>query len=451
MRAIVNLTAVFVLVVGACKGDTTPTGVGDGPTAIVVTPDSLELTSIGASSLLRASVRDAAGAIVADARLTWSSSNVGVATVSDSGRVVAVSNGVATIEASAGSVRRSAIVTVASAVEVRHVVQFTYVSPSRPSDGTDQASYVAVIDKLANDPAFAWIEAAGRQSYGSEAAMYRSGARTASFHEPQDGSKYPGENTGALSVRAGKVRDLMQRVADFYSFHTGRRLQFAPLQVVPLVESALYYWTPVIHSTTNVDRNPIVNKINAELQRRGFRSFTQTGDTIHVFVIDGGGGWAGAWQFQGYRGLAAVGDFSNCLDRPATPDIEVVAERARWPGHFQTTWVRCNYNMAFGTVVHELGHTFGLPHPADAQCAGLSEALVMQTHWNADVRSPGYFRAPPAVGANFGVMKEWNPSLCRPTNTSAWGFAQGIGTTANPTARYHSELAILLDNPYFRP
>ncbi|MBL0940309.1 MAG: Ig-like domain-containing protein [Gemmatimonadaceae bacterium] len=452
IRAVGNGEATITAAVGAIH-QTARVLVTQTAKSIAVGGSATRSLPVGDAIHLSAVVRDANGWPISKAPLAWSSSDNAIAQVNDAGVVTANRPGAATIMVrplTVSGVTANVAVTVLATPPP--TVQFTYVSPSRRSNAADQARYQAILDSLANDARFSWIPAVDRQAYASELALYQTGMRTQAYFEPQDGTPYPGNSQSAIDERASQVRELVARVGEFYSYHTQRSIYLAPLQVVRLEQSALHYWTPMIWSPTNVDRNPIVNSITTELRRRGYKSPNPNptrSDTIHVYIMDGGGGWAGAWMWENFGGQAAIGDVSACLSRPDIPGVEPAGARARWPGHIQTSWVTCTYNLALGTVVHELGHSFGLPHPVDFQCAGLGEALVMQSHWNADIQSPGFFKPIAGVGTNIGIMKQWDAGLCKPTDLTK-GYPVGIGTPSRPNARYRSELEILLDNPHFR-
>ena len=79
---------------------------------ITVTPSSATLTMAGETEQLNAAVYDDGGTRIRGASVDWSSNNSGVATVSGSGRVTAVSNGTARITARSGSVSDYATITV---------------------------------------------------------------------------------------------------------------------------------------------------------------------------------------------------------------------------------------------------------------------------------------------------------------------------------------------------
>lgn len=109
-----------VLALGLSCGDapaTEPTPpVSPVPTAVVVTPESVVLTALQATSRLTAEVRDQQGRVMSGVAVTWSSNNTAVASVNATGLVTAVANGTATITATAGPASSTATVTVAQAV-----------------------------------------------------------------------------------------------------------------------------------------------------------------------------------------------------------------------------------------------------------------------------------------------------------------------------------------------
>ncbi len=82
------------------------------PSRIMITPSAANLTALGATVQLTASVLDQNGQAVTGATVTWQSSDTGVATVSGQGLVTAVGNGTAIITARSGSVSSPAIVSV---------------------------------------------------------------------------------------------------------------------------------------------------------------------------------------------------------------------------------------------------------------------------------------------------------------------------------------------------
>ena len=85
-------------------------------TAVTVTPGSATFSALGDTARFTAEVRNQNGHVMASATVTWASSAATVATVSASGLVTAAGNGMATINATAGSASGSAAVTVAQTV-----------------------------------------------------------------------------------------------------------------------------------------------------------------------------------------------------------------------------------------------------------------------------------------------------------------------------------------------
>lgn len=106
--------AILGLALASCSS---PTGSDPSdPSAVVVSPATSTLVSIGDTVELAAVVRNASGQPLSPA-VTWSASPAGIATVDGDGRVVATGNGVASITATAGSVAGSATVTVEQVVD----------------------------------------------------------------------------------------------------------------------------------------------------------------------------------------------------------------------------------------------------------------------------------------------------------------------------------------------
>ncbi|MXY98258.1 MAG: hypothetical protein F4Z29_11060, partial [Gemmatimonadetes bacterium] len=85
-------------------------------TRIEISPSSATLTSIGQTVQLSARVFDQNNAHMSAAVVTWTSSAVGVATVSGQGLITAVKNGTATITARSGNASASIPVTVMQSV-----------------------------------------------------------------------------------------------------------------------------------------------------------------------------------------------------------------------------------------------------------------------------------------------------------------------------------------------
>lgn len=107
--------------------------ISQSATKVVIEPTSANLMAIGQTVQLTASVLDENGQPVADAEVTWSSSDAGVASVSGQGLVTAVAIGTAQITASAGSASASVPVTVMAAPRDREALVALYNSTNGPN------------------------------------------------------------------------------------------------------------------------------------------------------------------------------------------------------------------------------------------------------------------------------------------------------------------------------
>ena len=107
-RYALGVLAIFT----ACGGDSGPT---EAPvaTAIAISPSSGDLSSLGETLQLTATVLDQAGQAIAGALVNWASHDNSVATVSSSGLVTAVQNGSAAVTATSGGASGTAAVTIA--------------------------------------------------------------------------------------------------------------------------------------------------------------------------------------------------------------------------------------------------------------------------------------------------------------------------------------------------
>ena len=100
------LAAVALFLAVACGSDP--------PVAdkVTVSPGEHTLTAVGDTVQLSAKVADQNGDDIADAKVTWASSDDKVATVSASGLATAVAAGTATVTATSGSAKGTATITV---------------------------------------------------------------------------------------------------------------------------------------------------------------------------------------------------------------------------------------------------------------------------------------------------------------------------------------------------
>ncbi|MGE3617927.1 MAG: Ig-like domain-containing protein, partial [Gemmatimonadales bacterium] len=105
-------TTVHAVVGPASFANTATITVQQLPATVTVTPAAKAFSAPGQTQQLSAAVRDALGAPVSAAAVTWATSDPAVATVSAAGLVTAQGSGAATVTASAGSASGTAAVTV---------------------------------------------------------------------------------------------------------------------------------------------------------------------------------------------------------------------------------------------------------------------------------------------------------------------------------------------------
>jgi len=131
----------------SCGGDssTEPTP-SNQPAQVQVSPATATLTSVGATQQLSATVRDAQGAVLAGAAVTWSSSNGSSASVSSTGLVEAMGEGTALITASSGSASGQATVSVQLPAPVAASVEITPAAVTLSSAGATEALTAVVRD-----------------------------------------------------------------------------------------------------------------------------------------------------------------------------------------------------------------------------------------------------------------------------------------------------------------
>ena len=155
----------LVLAASACSEDPVPL-----PTTVTVSPSSANLTALGETVQLTASVTDQDGNPMPGESVTWSSGATGVATVGGTGLVEAFGNGIATITATAGAVSATASVEVAqvpASVELSPdslafgAIGDTATLETTVEDGNGHVIEGAEVEWSSDDDAVAAVDAAG--------------------------------------------------------------------------------------------------------------------------------------------------------------------------------------------------------------------------------------------------------------------------------------------------
>ena len=168
-RPWVTLVTAVLLGMTACTSDSTGPTSNEPPVppppppsppiaiaSVVVTPESTVITSLGETTQLSAGARDPDGNPLAGKTFVWASSNPNAVTVGPSGSATAVSNGEATITATAEGVQGTASVTV---VQEAATISVTPASATLTSLGETAQLSVNAVDANGNaiaDPAISW-------------------------------------------------------------------------------------------------------------------------------------------------------------------------------------------------------------------------------------------------------------------------------------------------------
>ena len=148
VSAVSNGTAQITARSGNASGRATVTVAEPVPTRIAITPSSHTLEAIGETVQLMATVRDQRNNVMTGQTVTWSSGDDAVATVSESGLVTAVSNGMVDITAESGSLSSTATISVSEPVPTTIVIDPT--SAALESIGETVQLTAVVLDQREN-------------------------------------------------------------------------------------------------------------------------------------------------------------------------------------------------------------------------------------------------------------------------------------------------------------
>ena len=110
--------AVLLLLAGVLSGCDFITGNSPEPSTIVISPSAITFDAIGATESTTVEVRDQNNQVLPNGVVTWSSSDPMITTVSATGAVTSVGNGLAMITAVAGTASGSASVSVSQRAAV---------------------------------------------------------------------------------------------------------------------------------------------------------------------------------------------------------------------------------------------------------------------------------------------------------------------------------------------
>lgn len=114
--------------------------------SVTVSPGSFSLTSLGGTQTVTATVRNAAGVVLGERIVTWSSTNANVATVSATGVVTAIASGTASIRATVEGVTGAATATVSFANVCAPVAYTLGTAQSGTLASTDCAVSTGVVE-----------------------------------------------------------------------------------------------------------------------------------------------------------------------------------------------------------------------------------------------------------------------------------------------------------------
>lgn len=160
-----GLAPVLLAFIVACDGTEPPTAA-----TISVSPPSVDLSALGATQQLSATVLDGSGQAIAGAPVNWASNDNSVATVNSSGLVTAVQNGSATVTAMSGGASGSAAVAVAQllvlvdvspAADTLFSFGETVQLAARALDANDNAIANVIIEWNSADEAVATVDSNG--------------------------------------------------------------------------------------------------------------------------------------------------------------------------------------------------------------------------------------------------------------------------------------------------
>lgn len=192
------------------------------------------------------------------------------------------------------------------------------------------------------------------------------------------------------------VRKLSKETQTFFKNYAGGNFIMKELSIVRGDYPTSDYWN------NKLTTGGFQNNVFYELEKKGYpvlldRSKSQPFLLIWVFAM-GGGGWAGGDQFSNKGGYAVIGDASlypavypECNLNCSCSHLSIL----KTSGVNSTSltppdWV-CDVTRIEGAAVHELGHSFGLPHP-DAYTTWTKNGLLISLSqaWDQTIMGQPY-------------------------------------------------------------
>ncbi|MFP2931165.1 hypothetical protein ACLESO_39425 [Pyxidicoccus sp. 3LG] len=188
------------------------------------------------------------------------------------------------------------------------------------------------------------------------------------------GSSVTAQQVTTLTQALGNVRRWYQRELP------NKNVRWEPLVTMAGDQTAAHYLT----------NNNVWAEMPGEIQTKlGWNPWTYTGTTHHIALVIGRDllGWAGGNGYNDGRGLAILG-------------LESLVEQSKCAGEW---W--CTQEFWHGTVAHELGHGFTLPHDSDPASIMNFHGDYTNKHFTGT--APATVEASPATQA-----KQENWSFC---------------------------------------
>ena len=203
--AVGNGTTTIHALAGSANGSATVV-VAQRVRSVAVTPESPTLTAIGATLAMQASVRDANGFAVAEAGVTWASSNDGIVRVDAAGTLTAVAGGTATITASSGGIDGGTLVTVNPVANVASITVSPADTELTSLGATTQFTAVA---RDADGGVLSGVQFTWTSSATNVATISETGLATSTGH----GSTTITATAGSVSDAAALSVDLTEVIA----------------------------------------------------------------------------------------------------------------------------------------------------------------------------------------------------------------------------------------------